>query len=112
MKVRVLTMLCFTTAIWCAAGLGRHAGADEATPERFVLYSIDGTDYAPGKAPKADETIAGYPVMGKVEIKDAAKRQEIVTALKDGIAQSDGNVAKCFWPRHAIELVEKGKITV
>ena len=50
-------------------------------------------------------------MLGKVEIIDAGKRREIIDALKQGLAQSDGKIAACFWPRHAIRTVEKGRTT-
>ncbi|MFO0937382.1 MAG: hypothetical protein U0798_12805 [Gemmataceae bacterium] len=79
--------------------------------ESLTLYSIDGRDYVDrdGEKTKTDETIHGYPVVGKVEIKDAEKRKAIVAALKTGLEQKDTKMAKCFWPRHAIRTVEAGK---
>src|SRR3954469_9359154 len=78
-------------------------------PARLTLYSIDGTDYPPGKQPKAGEVFYGYPVLGKVEVKDAVRQREILGAIGEGIAKSDGTMAKCFWPRHAVRAVEDGK---
>jgi len=79
-------------------------------PDQLILYSIDGRDDA-GKPGKDVELFHNYPVLGKIEIKEAAKRDEILAALKSGIDKSDGTVAKCFWPRHGIRVVEKGKTT-
>jgi hypothetical protein len=93
-----------------AAGCGRDPVASPETADSLTLYSIDGRDFEPGKAPKSEETFHGYPVLGKVEVKEAAKRKEILSALKDGIAHSDEKMmAKCFWPRHALRASEKGK---
>jgi hypothetical protein len=78
-------------------------------PEQLTLYSIDGRDFEPGKQPKVDEKFHGYPVLGKVEITDAGKRKEIIAALKEGLAHDDGSIAACFWPRHAIRVVDKGR---
>ena len=79
-------------------------------PDQLILYSVDGRDDA-GKPGKDVELFHNYPVLGKIEIKEAAKRDEILAALKSGIDKSDGTVAKCFWPRHGIRVVEKGKTT-
>jgi hypothetical protein len=81
-----------------------------AVPEQIILYSIDGNDYAPGEGPKAGgEKFGRYPVLGKVEIKDAGKREEIFAVLEKGIRDSDGRIAKCFLPRHVVRAVSKGK---
>jgi hypothetical protein len=99
--------MCFVVA-FVVNGCGRPIGSLEI-PEKLTLYSIDGRDFAPAQRPEADEEFHGYPVLGKVEITDAAKRKEIIRALNRGLARSDGTVAKCFWPRHAIHAVTKGR---
>jgi hypothetical protein len=86
-------------------GCRRSSVADLDGPEQLTLYSIDGGD----SEPKAGEKLQGYPVLGKVEVTDADKRKEIVAALKEGLTRSDGTMAKCFWPRHAIRTVDKGR---
>ncbi len=80
-----------------------------ATPGQLMLYSIDGRDYEPGQEPQADEKFHGYPVLGKVEIAESDRRREIFAALQDGMAKSDGRMANCFWPRHAIRTLENGR---
>ena len=54
------------------------------------------------------EKFHDIPVLGKVEIKDAAKRKEIIDALNVSKAEGRG-VAKCFYPRHGVRLVEGGR---
>ena len=106
-QLAIIAYLLFT------AGCARESVesvTDVETPEKLILYSVDGRDFEPGNAPKVDEAFHGYPVLGKVEITEAEKRNEIIAAVKDGIARSDGKLAKCFWPRHAIRTIEKGKI--
>jgi hypothetical protein len=78
-------------------------------PEQLTLYSIDGRDFKPGEEPKTEEKLHGYPVLGKVDIKDAEQRKEIIAALNEGLARGDKGAA-CFWPRHAIRTVNKGRI--
>src|SRR5207248_3305054 len=79
-------------------------------PEKLTLYSIDGNSYNPGEGPKTDETFHGYAVLGKIDVADPEKRKEIMAALKEGIDASDGRMAKCFWPRHAIRAEQAGKV--
>jgi len=40
--------------------------------------------------------------LGRVELTDPAEREQLILALNQGIAESDGTVAGCFNPRHAI----------
>jgi hypothetical protein len=85
------------------------AHGSATSPEVLILYSIDFRDVErEGFHKNARGHFRGWPVVGKVEIKDPAKRREIVKALRDGIARSDGTVAKCFWPRHGLHVVEGG----
>jgi hypothetical protein len=109
MRIRCLAVICYVAFVTFTIGCGRDSVAGLEAPEELILYSVDGRDFEPGQAPKAEETFHGYPVLGKVEIKEADKRKEIMAALKDGMARSDGKMAKCFWPRHAVRAVEQGK---
>jgi len=90
-------------------GCGGDPVADSGTPDALTLFSIDGRDEKPRDAGQGAETFHGYPVLGKVEIADAGQRKELVAALKDGIARRPKYGAKCFWPRHGLHVVEKGK---
>lgn len=81
------------------------------TPDSLTIYSIDGLDFEDDELPKTDEEFKGYPVLGKVEIKDAEKRKKIMESLRKGIRNSDGKMAKCFLPRHGIIATKDGKTT-
>jgi hypothetical protein len=97
--------MCLAIAILSStAGCGRSSSA---TPDQLILYSIDGR--VDPYLSTAGEQFRGYPVLGKLDIKEAADRQEIMAALAEGIANSDGTMAKCFWPRHALHAVTKGR---
>ena len=80
-------------------------------PDSLTLYSIDGRDFEPGKEPQTEEKFHGYPVLGKVAIQDFEQRKKIFAALQKGISGSDGTVASCFWPRHAIRTSKHGNTT-
>ena len=108
MRMRLVTFMACVVVTAALAGCGRDPVAGLEAPEQLTLYSIDGLDFGPRQEPKTDEKFHGYPVLGKIEITDAAKRREIAAALKDGLARSDGKMAKCFWPRHAIRTVANG----
>jgi hypothetical protein len=115
------TLLAWFFVAIALAGCGRgstpgldapeHSTPGLDAPEQLTLYSIDGRDVEPGKQPKAEEEFHGYPVLGKIEVTDAGKRKEIIDALKQGLAASDGKTAQCFWPRHAIRTIEQGRTT-
>jgi hypothetical protein len=109
MQTRFLVLICCSIIGAAFAGCGGGSVASLDVPDKLTLYSIDGRDFEPGKEPKVEEKFHGYPVLGKVEVKDPERRKEIIAALKDGMARSDGRMAKCFWPRHAIQAVEKGR---
>ena len=81
------------------------------TPQQLTLYSVDGRDFEPGEEPKTDEKFHGYPVLGKVEITEEGQRRDLIAALKVGIDLSDGKLAACFWPRHAIRMVRENQTT-
>jgi len=90
--------------VTCFAGCG---GPTVETPEQLILYSIDGQVERTSNS-TTDQLFHGYPILGKIEIKEPADRTTIMRALAQGIAKSDGNRAACFWPRHAIHAVHKG----
>lgn len=109
MRICLYLLLCGALLYLLVAGCGRDSATGLDAPEQLTLYSIDGRDFEPGQRPKATEAFKGYPVLGKVEVTDPDKRKEITESLKKGLAKSDGKMAKCFWPRHAIRVVEKGR---
>ena len=78
------------------------------TPEELVLYSIDGREEREDVS-SSDEQFHGYPILGKLQVKQATARAAIIAAIKGGVAQSDGSAAACFWPRHGIHVVENGE---
>lgn len=84
---------------------------DLNAPEALTLYSINGGEAPVEQKDNSAENFHGSPVLGKTEITDAATRREIIAAIKKGMADSDGTMAKCFWPRHAIRAMENGKTT-
>lgn len=91
---------------------GRSAAADNEIPKEaraafekateFELFSID-PDRQAKKDDKA-ELLHGWKVLGKTTLKgDAAKKAR--AAIQKGIKDSDGSVAACFNPRHAVRVV-------
>ena len=78
------------------------------TGESFVLFSLDP---ALPQIPSTNTTegFHEFHVLGKVDIKDAGERAEILHALYQGIADSTGNVAGCFNPRHGISATLDGE---
>ena len=109
MRARMLFPICCIVIGTAFAGCGDGSVANLDVPEQLTLYSIDGRHFEPGKEPKVEEKFHGYPVLGKVEVTDPDRRKEIIAALNEGRARSNGTMAKCFLPRHAIRAVEKGR---
>jgi hypothetical protein len=107
----------YAAALGCfILGCGSPAASDRnapfhvpEAPDELTVYSIDGNDDA-YQRPKTEETLGGYPVLGKIEITNPETRREILTALRE--AKSDSrNWTTCYWPRHAVRVVEKGIAT-
>jgi hypothetical protein len=75
----------------------------------LTIFSIDGrwNDRGQGVPPAVGE-FRGYPLLGSVEIKDAAERKRLIAALKKSVS-GEVSMAKCYWPRHAIRAVENGQ---
>ena len=56
-----------------------------------------------GRQPEGSPaTFHGWLVLGKTLVASAEIRQSLLTALKEGLAASEGDYAMCFDPRHAI----------
>src|SRR4051794_13551949 len=84
------------------------------SPDELTVYSIDGRHREvrlldPSSKTEAAETFHGYPVLGKVEITDPEQRRELIAALKEGYLRRPQMGAKCFFPRHGIRAVARGK---
>ena len=77
---------------------------------RVFLYAMD-PRLPRGRARKGTEMFHGYRVLGRAEIKDAGEKQVLLDALAEGITGSNGVIAYCFEPRHALR-VETGDARV
>ena len=90
----------------CGCGI---TGQDIESDAPLTLHSLDGKVH-PTKL-QTGNGFDGFPVLGSVEITDAATRKKLIAALEVGIDGSDGTMAKCFWPRHALETKVDGRQT-
>jgi hypothetical protein len=72
--------------------------------DELTLLSIN-PDFSKKTTP---ETFYRYPVLGKI-VTTAAQRAEIAKAIQEGLTTSNGLVAGCFEPRHAIRFVSQGQ---
>jgi hypothetical protein len=87
--------------------LGRHAERDRLPAEvieildkgdSFVLLSLD-----PFAGTSASQDIFhDHAVLGRVQIRDAVQRRELLQALYRGIANAENKIVKCWSPRHGI----------
>jgi hypothetical protein len=98
-----------TAALFLTAARSDAAEKDNKLPDKakavlekadsWELFSLDPRFEA--DRPK-DGGFHGWKVLGKTEVKDAKTREQLLASLTKGIADSDGNGAKCFDPRHGI----------
>lgn len=99
--------LAIVAAFFALAGCG---GGDADGPiESMTLYSLNGEDFPSPDKPWKGETFHGFGVLGKAEVSSPSDRLAILAAAKKGIAQSNGEEAKCFWPHHGFSMVQNGK---
>lgn len=82
-------------------GCARKTNLLQTLPDKLILYSLDGPDDVQF-GPTNEKEFHGYRVLGRIEVTDRKRIEEIVAAFNRGIADSDGSVASCFYPRHAI----------
>lgn len=89
--------------------------AAPAAPQAMTLYSINGNeklhegDAAPSEGTETAEAFHDYPILGKLQIGTPEQRMHLMNQLTDAIKKSDGTMAKCFWPRHGIRVVDNEK---
>jgi hypothetical protein len=84
------------------------------TPDEVELLSLDPNcptvSLQPGAGPntanrnaRPDEAeFHGFKVLGRMKLLEVRARSKVVGALCKGILDSDGSVALCFNPRHAL----------
>jgi hypothetical protein len=111
--LRMLTaLLVLSLLVGCGREIGDRLPDD---PDKLILYSLDPPpprgDEEPPPAPVPGEVLYGYPVLGKVEVSDPARRREVIAAIKSAVRDKSAVQAKCFDPRHAIRVV-KGNETI
>lgn len=103
----LLAVILATMVVGC--GQSSPPAAAPPTPDELTLYAIDGLVNEPTAFVTDGKHFRGYEVLGKIEVSDLSTRQKIVKAIEDGIAESDGTVASCFWPRHGVHVVTNGR---
>ena len=73
-------------------------------PDQLTLYSYKGLE----EPSDISQGVDSYHALGKLEVTDPKQRQQIINALNQGIADSDGEMAACFWPRHGLRTATNG----
>jgi hypothetical protein len=81
---------------------------DPAMRDRPQMVKPDGTPVPP-PPPDTREDFHGFSVLGKTTVNGLLARRNVVSAVKRGIADSDGSVAACFLPRHGVRATVDGK---
>jgi len=72
--------------------------------DQFDLLSLDPLPRTPAK-----NTFHGRKVLDRISVKDPEARRRLISALKMGPEENQGNIAMCFNPRHGIHVVHEGK---
>jgi hypothetical protein len=104
-------MLRWALAACLLAGCARPLEGFPDDPECVTLYSIDPRPFEIGEVRPYSELFRGYAVLGKVEITDQQKRQQIIAAVNRGLAQGKHlGGAACFRPRHGVRATSNGRI--
>lgn len=105
---RLKTVLALTGIIVISGGLSfvfdsmRHP-----VPDAIILFSLE-WDFKPDQLPEDAELLHGYRVLGKTKIQEPASVKELFAAFRNDLTDS-GIQSACFWPRHAIRVVDKTK---
>jgi hypothetical protein len=76
--------------------------------ELFSLDPRSGWDSQEKKEATAAKRLQQWMVVGKAVVKDATEIARIRAAVLEGIRSSDGVVASCFNPRHALRFRNRG----
>ena len=106
---RVFPFLLVAGVIGCGRSTPVTSAPALPIPDELTLYAIDGLVNEPTSFVSDATHFRGYAILGKVEITNPNARQEIMKAVEDGMRESDGTVASCFWPRHGVHVVTNGK---
>ena len=91
----------------CGDPVAKAPPLNVQVPDQLILYSIDGNYDGEAGAERGD-MFHGWPVLGKVEVNEAADRQLIMTAFEPDERE---DVKDCFWPRHGVRAIQDGKTT-
>lgn len=84
-------------------GLPEAALAILDKAEQLEVWSLDPVERG------AKDDFHGWKVLGKTSVKNADTGKPLMSALKKGIADSDGIAAACFNPRHGVRAIVDGK---
>lgn len=77
---------------------------------QLELMTLDPTPLSmTGATPPESDQLHGYAITGRARLTDAQPKTELVDLILRGIRESDGRVAACFNPRHAVRAVNGGK---
>jgi hypothetical protein len=99
-------------AVTSGCGSARIIGFPD-DPEAVTLVSIDGNVRANygNLTPEQEKgrKWQGYPVLGKTEITDPAKRREVISVVKKAIRNGPDRGFVCFVPRHVLHISKQGE---
>lgn len=74
----------------------------------FAIVAVEPTMPRSASATSSSDAqlLRTYTVLGRANIEAAAERSEIVDLIDKAIGSSDGTVAACFNPRHAVSVTK------
>jgi len=83
-----------------------HARAILEADTRLSLYALSPERPVPAGT-RESELLHSWRILDDASVRDE-ERDEVLTLLYRGIALSDGSMARCFEPRHAIRAMHRG----
>ena len=105
---RLKTVLALTGIIVISGGLSLvFDSMRQPAPDEIILFSLE-WNFKPDQLSEDAELLHGYHVLGKTKIQNPESVKEIIAAVRNDLKAS-GVQANCFWPRHAIRVVDKTK---
>ena len=77
-----------------------------ASPKKVILFSLEPEIVRPFDAPqpKPDESHHGFKILGSTELVEESPRTAAVEAITKAVAAFDGEMARCFEPRHSLRV--------
>lgn len=110
----LLAVLC----VCLLAGCGEKRQANPVPPDSVILYAIDGKavdglavdDPDPREGLLQDQLFHNIPILGQIDLTGTETGKHLADLMELQENNINGDMAECFWPRHALRVV-RGDVT-